>query len=57
MIQFRKTGESGLTKRFARAQAAGEISRKLDPGDLARYTLTLLSGMGMQGANGQPKLS
>lgn len=52
MIEFRKTGESALTKRFAQAQAAGEISRKLDPGDLARYTLTILTGLGVQGANG-----
>ena len=26
MIEFRKTGESALRKRFAQAQAAGEIS-------------------------------
>jgi len=52
MIAFRKTGETALTKRFARAQAQGEISKKLDPADLARYTLTLLTGLGVQGANG-----
>ena len=52
MIAFRKTGETALTKRIARAQAAGEISKKLDPADLARYVLTLLTGLGVQGANG-----
>ena len=51
MIEFRKTGESALKKRFAQAQAEGEISRKLDPGDLARYVLTLVTGLGVQGAN------
>lgn len=56
MIEFRKTGESALRKRFAQAQAAGEISGKLDPGDLARYTLTLLTGLGVQGANGATKV-
>jgi hypothetical protein len=52
MIAFRKTGETALTKRFARARDQGEISKKLDPADLARYTLTLLTGLGVQGANG-----
>lgn len=55
MIAFRKTGEAALAKRFAQAQAEGEISKKLDPGDLARYTLTLLTGLGVQGANGATK--
>lgn len=55
MIAFRKTGEAALTKRFAQAQAEGEISKKLDPSDLARYTLTLLTGLGVQGANGASK--
>jgi AcrR family transcriptional regulator len=55
MIEFRKTGESALTKRFAQAQTTGEISRKRDPGDLARYVLTLLTGLGVQGANGATK--
>lgn len=55
MIEFRKTGESALAKRFAQAQTAGEISRKRDPGDLARYVLTLLTGLGVQGANGATK--
>lgn len=52
MIAFRKTGETALAKRFARAQAEGEITKKLDPTDLARYALTLLTGLGVQGANG-----
>lgn len=52
LIAFRKTGETALTRRFAQAQAAGEISGKLDPADLARYVLTLLTGLGVQGANG-----
>lgn len=55
MIEFRKTGETALKKRFAQAQASGEISSKLDAGDLARYTLTLLTGLGVQGANGATK--
>ena len=52
MIAFRKTGEAALTKRFARAQAEGEIAREVDPADVARYVLTLLTGLGVQGANG-----
>lgn len=52
MVAFRKEGENVLKKRFARAQQEGEISADLDAGDLARYTLTLLTGQGVQGANG-----
>lgn len=55
MIAFRKTGEAALTKRFAQAQEAGEISKKIDPADLARYALTLLTGLAVQGANGATK--
>lgn len=55
MVAFRKTGEAALTKRFAEAQEAGEISKKIDPADLARYALTLLTGLAVQGANGATK--
>lgn len=55
MIAFRKTGEAALTKRFAEAQAAGEIGKRLNPADLARYALTLLTGLAVQGANGATK--
>lgn len=52
MIAFRKTGEAALKKRFHAAQKSGEISSAYDAGDLARYTLTILTGLGVQGANG-----
>lgn len=55
LIAFRKNGEAALEKRFAQAQKEGEISLDLNPGDLARYTLTLLTGLGVQGANGATK--
>jgi AcrR family transcriptional regulator len=55
MIAFRKSGESVLRKRFVQGQKEGEIARHLDPGDLARYTLTILTGLGVQGANGATK--
>lgn len=52
MIAFRKEGEAVLKRRFQQAQKEGEIPQSLDAGDLARYTLTLLTGLGVQGANG-----
>lgn len=55
MIDFRKTGEVALTRRFAKAQAEGEIRGEFNPADLARFTLTLLTGLGVQGANGATK--
>lgn len=55
MIAFRKDGETVLKKRFSQAQKDGEISKDLDAGDLARYTLTILTGLGVQGANGATK--
>lgn len=55
LIAFRKNGEATLKKRFAQAQKEGEISRDFHAGDLARYILTLLTGLGVQGANGATK--
>ena len=55
MIEFRKTGEVILMKRFQRAQEEGEDLRNQAPADLARYTLTLLAGLGVQSANGASK--
>ena len=52
MIAFRKTGEVALTERFTMAQKCGEIGSTHDPGDLARYVLTLLTGLGIHGVNG-----
>ena len=52
MIDFRKTGEAALTARFVQAQEAGEIAADLVPADLARYVLTLMTGLGVQGASG-----
>lgn len=55
MIAFRKDGETALKKRFLQAQKTGEIPQSLDAGDLARYALMLLTGLGVQGANGATK--
>jgi AcrR family transcriptional regulator len=55
MIAFRKTGEVALIKRFERALNEGESLQGQEPADLARYTLMLLTGLGVQGANGASK--
>jgi hypothetical protein len=41
-----------LEKPFLRAQKEGDLKRSLDPGDLARSVLALLTGLGDQAANG-----
>src|SRR5580658_5515600 len=52
LIDWRKCGEALLEKRFRRAQKEGDLKRSLDPGDLARYVSALLTGLGVQAANG-----
>jgi hypothetical protein len=52
LIDWRKRGEALLEERFRRAQKEGDLKRSLDPGDLARYVSALLTGLGVQAANG-----
>ncbi len=55
LTAFRRTAESALTERFAEAQFTGNLPREIAPGDLARYVLTFLAGMGVQGVDGTTK--
>jgi AcrR family transcriptional regulator len=47
----RVAAEAGLCERFERAKAGGEL-RDCDPGDLARYVMTVLEGITLRAVGG-----
>jgi AcrR family transcriptional regulator len=55
MIEWRKRGEADIQKRLQRARAEGELPNDVNPGDLARYISTVLTGLGVQAANGSTR--
>jgi AcrR family transcriptional regulator len=55
MIEWRKQGESDIQKRLQRARREGDLAKGVNPGDLARYISTVLTGLGIQAANGATK--
>jgi AcrR family transcriptional regulator len=55
MIEWRRQGESELQKRLQRARRDGDLAKDVDPADLARYISTLLTGLGVQAANGSTR--
>jgi hypothetical protein len=55
MIEWRKQGESHIQKRLQRARREGDLAKEVDPGDLARYISTVLTGLEVQAANGSTK--
>jgi AcrR family transcriptional regulator len=48
----RTASEVALRSRLQRAKREGDLSRNADAGELARYVMTVLQGMAVQGANG-----
>lgn len=48
----RAAGERAIRERFQRAQADGDVAAGADPGDLARYLITVIHGMAVQAAAG-----
>jgi AcrR family transcriptional regulator len=52
LIARRAGSEAAVRERFERAQAEGDLPEDADPGDLARYVLTVLHGMAVQAAGG-----
>jgi AcrR family transcriptional regulator len=55
LIEWRKQGEADLQKRLQRARREGDLAKDVDPGDLARYISTVLTGLGVQAANGSSR--
>ncbi|HVH90110.1 MAG TPA: TetR/AcrR family transcriptional regulator [Candidatus Acidoferrum sp.] len=48
----RAASEVALRRRLQRAKRDGDLSPRSDPAELARYVMTVLQGMAVQGANG-----
>ena len=48
----RATSEVALRRRLQRAKREGDLSPQANPAELARYFMTVLQGMAVQGANG-----
>src|SRR5438067_7413626 len=48
----RAAGEVALRRRLQRAKREGDLPRNADPTELARYVMTVLQGMAVQGADG-----
>ena len=51
-IGRRIASEVALRRRFHRAKREGDLPQSADPADLARYVMTVLQGIAVQGANG-----
>jgi AcrR family transcriptional regulator len=54
-IEWRRQGESHIQKRLQRARREGDLAKDVDPGDLARYISTVLTGLAVQAANGSTR--
>jgi AcrR family transcriptional regulator len=52
MVNWRNHAQTQLEKRMQRAQAQGDLSLDISPKDLARYVMIVVSGLGVQAANG-----
>jgi len=48
----RAASEVALRRRLQRAKREGDLPKNSDPAELARYVMTVLQGMAVQGANG-----
>jgi len=48
----RATSEVALRRRLQRAKREGDLPQDADPAELARYVMTVLQGMAVQGADG-----
>src|SRR5437899_3082168 len=52
----RATSEVALRRRLQRAKREGDLPKNSDPAELARYVMTVLQGMAVQGADGATAL-
>jgi hypothetical protein len=48
----RAGSEAVLRRRLQRAKREGDLPKNADPAELARYVMTVLQGMAVQGADG-----
>jgi len=55
MIEWRRSGEIAIGTRLRRAQREGDWRGDMQPPDLARYLSSVMTGLGVQAANGATK--
>lgn len=55
LINWRRNGEAAVEKRMKRARKEGDLPQDVDPKDLARYVSIVMTGLGVQAANGATK--
>jgi AcrR family transcriptional regulator len=55
MIEWRTLGEAALKKRVQQAQRDGDLGKAINAADFAHYLSMLMSGLGVQAANGATK--
>ncbi len=52
VAERRAAAEVALRRRLQRAKREGDLPKNVDPTELARYVMTVLQGMAVQGADG-----
>ena len=52
VAERRAAAEVALRRRLQRAKREGDLPKNVDPTELARYVMTVLQGMAIQGADG-----
>jgi len=55
LVDWRRTGEAAIEKRMKQARKDGDLPHDVDPRDLARYVCIVMTGLGVQAANGATK--
>jgi hypothetical protein len=55
MIEWRKQGEMAIRKRLEKGQREGDLKNDVTPADFARYLSMIMTGLGIQAANGATK--
>jgi AcrR family transcriptional regulator len=55
LIQWRKSAEKEIQKRFKRARTEGDLPEDINVGDLTRYLSSVIYGLGIMAANGDTK--
>ncbi len=55
LIDWRRNGEAAIEKRMKQARKEGDLPQDVDPRDLARYVCIMMTGLGVQAANGATK--
>jgi hypothetical protein len=53
--RMEEQGEMAIRRRLEKAQREGDLKNDVTPADFARYLSTIMTGLGIQAANGATK--